>query len=100
MLKYSTVICNWDTSSEIWIDKLSITLWKSGIWVYKKNRNNEKITFKLVQIKFLAMHITNQKLRFEIFTIGNVQSIFMERDLFFRKIYHFDPYNVLLAIAI
>ncbi len=26
----------------------------------KKNLNIEKITFKVVQIKFLAMHITNQ----------------------------------------
>ncbi len=29
----------------------------------QKNLNIEKITFKFVQIKFLAMHITNQKLR-------------------------------------
>uniref|UniRef100_A0A673MLR3 Protein unc-45 homolog B n=1 Tax=Sinocyclocheilus rhinocerous TaxID=307959 RepID=A0A673MLR3_9TELE len=28
----------------------------------KKNKNTEKITFKVVQMKFLAMHITNQKL--------------------------------------
>ncbi len=26
-----------------------------------KNLNIEKITFKVVQMKFLAMHITNQK---------------------------------------
>ncbi len=51
-------------------------------------------------MKFLAMHITNQKYSFEIFTIGNLQNIFMERDLYLRKIYNFDPYNVLLAIAI
>ncbi len=29
----------------------------------KKNQNIEQITFKVVQIKFLAMHITNHKLR-------------------------------------
>ncbi len=29
-----------------------------------QNPNIEKITFKVVQIKFLAMHITYQKLRF------------------------------------
>ncbi len=34
-----------------------------------KNLNIEKITFKVVQIKFLAMHITNQKLSFDIFTV-------------------------------
>ncbi len=27
----------------------------------KKNLNIEKIAFKVVQMKFLAMHITNQK---------------------------------------
>ncbi len=32
-------------------------------------------------MKFLAMHITNQKLSFDIFTVGNVQNIFMEHDL-------------------
>ncbi len=35
-----------------------------NIWVQKrvqKNLNIAKITFKVVQMKFLAMHITNQK---------------------------------------
>ncbi len=31
----------------------------------QKNQNIEKIAFKVVQMKFLAMHITNQKLRFD-----------------------------------
>ncbi len=35
-----------------------------------KNLNIEKIIFKVVQIKFLAMHINNQS--FDIFTVGNV----------------------------
>ncbi len=34
-----------------------------------KNLNIEKIAFKVVQIKFLAMHINNQKLSFDIFTV-------------------------------
>ncbi len=34
--------------------------------------NIEKITFKVVQMKFVAMHITNQKLSFNVFTVGNV----------------------------
>ncbi len=38
----------------------------------QKNLNIEKITFKVVQIKFLAMHITNQKLSLDIFTVGNI----------------------------
>ncbi len=40
----------------------------------------EKIIFKFVQIKFFAMHINNQKLSFNIFTVGNLQYIFMEHD--------------------
>ncbi len=48
----------------------------------QKNLNTEKITFKDVQMKFLAMHITNQKLSFDIFTVGNVKNIFMENDLY------------------
>ncbi len=30
----------------------------------KTNQNTEKIAFKVVQMKLLAMHITNQKLGF------------------------------------
>ncbi len=37
----------------------------------QKNLNIEKITFKVVQMKFLAMHITNQKLSSDILTVGN-----------------------------
>ncbi len=33
-------------------------------------------------MKFLAVYITNQKLSFNIFTIGNLQNIFMEHDLY------------------
>ncbi len=33
------------------------------------------------EVKFLAMHITNQKLGFDIFTVGNLQNIFMEHNL-------------------
>jgi len=48
----------------------------------QRNPNNEKIAFKVVQIKFLAMHITNQKLHFDIFTVGHLQNIFMEHDFY------------------
>ncbi len=53
-------------------------------------------------MKFLAMHITNQKLSFDIFTVQHLQNIFMEHPNDFwhkSKINHFDSYNVLLAIA-
>ncbi len=77
---------NWDLS-ESCINKRSIDVWfirigqylaeihilESGIWGYKKNLNIEKIGFKVVQRKFLAMHIANQKLCFDIFTVGNLQ---------------------------
>ncbi len=32
-------------------------------------------------MKFLAKHITDQKLSFDIFTVGNSLNIFMEHDL-------------------
>ncbi len=32
-------------------------------------------------MKFLAMHITNQKLSFDIFIVLNLQNIFMVHDL-------------------
>ncbi len=40
----------------------------------QKYKNIGKITFKFVQMKFLAMHITNKKLSFDIFTVGNLQN--------------------------
>ncbi len=43
------------------------------IWNLKKNPKAEKITFKVVQMKFLTMHITNQKFVFDIFTEGDLQ---------------------------
>ncbi len=47
----------------------------------QKNQNIEKIIFKVVQMKFLAMHINNQKLSFDIFMVENLLNIFMEHDL-------------------
>ncbi len=44
----------------------------------QKNLNIEKIIFKVVKMKFLAMHINNQSFSVDIFT---VQNIFMEHDL-------------------
>ncbi len=52
------------------------------------------------------MHITNQKLSFDIFTVGNVLNIFMEHDLNILMIFGIkvksiilSHYNVFLAIA-
>ncbi len=55
----------------------------------QKNRIIEKITFKVVQMKFLGMQITNQKLSFDIFTVINLQNIFMEHYL-----------NILMILAL
>ncbi len=77
------------TSYESWINNISIDVCFVRIGQYledlesegAKNKNIEKIAFKVVQMKFLAMHITNQKLGFNIFTEGHLQNIFMEHDL-------------------
>ncbi len=47
-----------------------------------KKSNTEKIAFKFVKMKFLAMHISNQKLSFYIFRVRNVLNIFTEHDLY------------------
>ncbi len=73
------------------------TIWKSGIWAYKKNRNIEKIVFNVVQIKFLAMHITNQKLSFNIFMVGNWQNIFMEHDINILMIFGIKEKSIILT---
>ncbi len=46
------------------------------------NLNIEKITYKIILMKFLAMYITHQKFTFDIFTVGHLQNIFMEHDLY------------------
>ncbi len=73
-------------SSESWINNISIDVWFEQylkIWNLRvqKNLNIEKIIFKFVQMKFLLMHITNQKLSFDIFMVRNLLNIFMEHDL-------------------
>ncbi len=83
------------TSSESWINKLSIDVWFVRIGQYLteiqlfenlESEGAKKSTYweirRIVQIKFLAMHITNQKLSFDIFTVRNLQNIFMEYDLY------------------
>ncbi len=63
----------------IWPRYNYLKIWNQRV---QKNQNIEKITFKVVQMKFLVMHITNQKESFDIFTVGNLQNIFMEHDLY------------------
>ncbi len=40
------------------------------------------LNLRVQKMKLLAMHITNQKLSFDIFMVRNVQNIFMEYDLY------------------
>ncbi len=63
----------------------------------KKNQNIEKMAFKVVQMKFLAMHSTNQKLSFDIFTVGNLQNIFMEHDLNILMIFGMKEKSIILT---
>ncbi len=63
-------------SDNIWTRYNYLKIW--NLSVQKKNRNIEKIAFKFVQMKFLAMHIVNQKLSFDIFMVGHLLNIFME----------------------
>ncbi len=67
----------------LWWDDICLRYNYLKIWNLRVQNNLkvEKITFKVVQMKFLAMHFTNQKLSFDIFTVVNLQNIFMEHDL-------------------
>ncbi len=63
----------------------------------QKHLNIEKIAFKVVQMNFLAMHITNQKLSFYIFTVGNLLNIFMEHDLNILMIFGIKEESIILT---
>ncbi len=47
-----------------------------------KTINIENNAFKVVQMKSLAMHITNQKSHVDIFTEGHFQNIYMEHAIY------------------
>ncbi len=68
----------------LWYDNIWLRYNYLNIWNLRvqKNLNIEKIAFKFVKMKFLAMHITNSKLSFDIFTVRHLQNIFMEHDLY------------------
>ncbi len=66
-------------SDNIWLRYNYLKTWNLRV---QKNQNIEKIAFKVVQMKFLAMHITNKKWSFDIFIVGNLLNISMEHDLY------------------
>ncbi len=57
-----------------------LEIWNLRVQKKKKNLNIEKFPFKVVQIKFLPEHITNEKLSFDICRVEHLQNIFMEHD--------------------
>ncbi len=63
----------------IWPRYNNLKIWNLRV---QKNLNIEKIAFKVVQMKFLAMHITNLKLSFNIFMERNLLNVSMEHDLY------------------
>ncbi len=74
-------------SIDVWFVKMGQYLTEKQIFENlrvqkKKQKKRKEKTFKVVQIKFLAINITNQKLSFDIFTVGNLQNIFMEHNLY------------------
>ncbi len=66
----------------------------------KKNLNIEKITFKVVQMKFLAMHITNQKLSFDIFTVGKSSQSQSQSQLYCQFCHMYRTYIQRIEIAL
>ncbi len=66
-------------SDNIWSRYNYLKIWNLS---EQKNLNTEKIAFKVVQMKFLAMHITKQKLSFYIFMVRYLLNIFIEHDLY------------------
>ncbi len=71
-------------SDNIWPRYNRLKIWNLRV---QKNQNIEKIAFKVVQMKFLSMHITNQKWSFNIFTVVNLQNILMEHDLYLLSLW-------------
>ncbi len=64
---------------DIWPRYYYLKIWNLRV---QKNQNIEKFAFKVVQMRYLAMHITNKKVRFDIIMVGNLQTISMEHDLY------------------
>ncbi len=78
----------------IWPRYYYLEIW--NLSVQKKSKYWE-IVFNVVQIKFLAMHITNQKLSFNIFMVGNWQNIFMEHDINILMIFGIKEKSIILT---
>ncbi len=66
-------------SDTIWLRYNYLEIWNLRV---QKSINIEKLAFKVVQMKSLAMHITNTKIHFDIFMVIHLQNIFMEHDLY------------------
>ncbi len=71
-------------SDNIWQRYNYLNIWNPR---ESQNLNIEKVAFNIVQMKFLAMHVTNQKWSFDIFMVRNLLNIFMEHDLYLMSIF-------------
>ncbi len=65
-----------------------------------KNLNIDKIIFTVVQMKFLAMHITNRNLSFDIFMVRNLLNIFMVHNLNILIIFGIKDKSIILTHAV
>ncbi len=63
----------------------------------QKNLNIYKIILTVVQMKFLAMHIINQKLSFDIFMVRNLLNIFMVHNLNILIIFGIKDKSIILT---
>ncbi len=59
--------------------------------------DNIWLRYKVVQMKFLAMHNTNQKWCFDIIMVGNLQNILMEHDLNILMIFGIKEISIILT---
>ncbi len=66
-------------SDNIWLKYNYLNIW--NLRVQKTSKYWENRLYSCLN-NFLAMHITNQKWSFDIFTVRCVQNIFMEHDLY------------------
>ncbi len=90
------------------MNKLSIEVWFVNILFENLQSEGAKIEIlRKTPLKssklssYLAMHITNQKLGFDIFKLGNLQNILMERDLYISvMIYGIKETFIILTHAI
>ncbi len=74
-------------SIAVWLVRIAHYLAETKLFEHLESEGAKKIiivkiTYKVVKMKCLAMHITNNKIPFDIFMEVNLQNVFMEHDLY------------------